>query len=76
MKKILSSYDTQYKCPDFRGMTISEIEEHEYFTNNIINFEYQYIYNEEYPSGQVCGQSPAQNTTVEKDSTIYLYISE
>lgn len=61
------------ECPNFVGLTIEKVKEHEFYNDFEIHWEY--VANEEYDIGIVCDQSETAAKRLKKGSTITLYIS-
>ena len=65
---------TMVKVPDFVGLTLENVEKHEYYKENIFEFMFNYI-ESEYDINRVCDQSIPAGKKLKKGTTITLYIS-
>ena len=62
------------RCPDFVGMSVSEVEEHEYYKDYTIRFTFEHK-ESEYDISQICEQSIEPKSKIKKGTVITLYIS-
>lgn len=67
--------DEMIKCPDFVGMTVSEIEEHDYYKKSVMRFSFEYTESDQYNVSQICEQSIEPDTKIKKGTVITLFIS-
>lgn len=66
----------EVECPQFVGMELEEVEEHELFKNNILQFKLEYQKNDEYDVGVVCDQSYSEGKKLKTGDTIVIYVSQ
>ena len=66
----------EVECPQFVGMTLEEVERHELFTDNVLEFKLEYTKNDEYGVGVVCDQSFNQGKKLKSGDIITLYVSQ
>lgn len=67
--------DDFIKCPDFTGLSVSEIEDHEYYKDSVMRFTFEYMESEEYDVSHICEQSIEPESKIKKGTVITLYIS-
>lgn len=67
---------TAIECPDFVGMTIEEVQDHELYVDDTFEFRFEYITSDKYEIGTVCKQSSPVGEKLKKGSNITLYISK
>jgi len=66
--------DSKVVVPDFRNMTISEIEA--WASENTILVEFTEVFSEDIPQGQVIEQTPAADAKIKKTDMIVITISK
>lgn len=71
----VDNYDDYIKCPDFVGMSVSEIQEHKYFNDSTLRFTFEYVKSDEYNINCICEQSIEPETQIKKGTVITLYVS-
>ncbi len=74
--KLTKNTGGEIECPKFVGMTLDEVEQHEYYKENLFEFKVEYTKNDEYEIGQVCDQSFSAGKKFKKGDTIVLYVSQ
>ena len=71
--KLLKNTGAEIECPEFVGMTIEEVKQHENFNSFVI--EWEYTASEEYEIGVVCDQSQSPGKKLKNGAEITLYVS-
>ena len=73
--KLVGKKKEDYKCPNFVGLTIENVMEHEYYKKGILNFDVKYIESGEYDINRVCDQSFPVDKKFKSGATITIWIS-
>lgn len=73
--KLLKGTGSEIECPKFIGMQVEEVENHEYYKNNVFEFKWEHISNDEYEIGVVCDQSHSEGKKLKNGAIITLYVS-
>lgn len=71
--KLLKNTGAEIECPEFVGMTIEEVKQHENFNSFVI--EWEYTASEEHEIGVVCDQSQSPGKKLKNGAEITLYVS-
>lgn len=69
------NFNDYIKCPDFVGMSVSEIEKHKYYNDSTLRFTFEHMENDEYAISHICEQSIEPETQIKKGTVITLYVS-
>lgn len=71
--KLFKGTGAEIECPEFIGMTIEEVKQHENF--NSFDIEWEYTASEDYEIGVVCDQSQSAGKKLKNGAAITLYVS-
>ena len=65
-----------YECPDFTKMTFEELQEHEYYKENVFEFVKEENYCNEHKRGEICEQSRSVGEKIKEGAKITIKVSK